>query len=133
MKILGVDHISVATDDLMRQAAILEKLFGVKTGDIEENRAGKIKLSFVDLVNTHLEFVQPLDDSSPISKFLQQRGTGIHHICLRVDDIEGALGELKTKGVRLIDQVPRAGAKGAKIAFIHPDSAGGILIELKEK
>ncbi len=132
MKILGVDHISVATDDLVKQAAILEKLFGVKTGDIEENLASKIRLSFVDLVNTHLEFVQPLDDASPISKFLQQRGPGIHHICLKVDDIEGALDELKAKGVRLIDQVPRVGAKGTKIAFIHPDSAGGILIELKE-
>jgi methylmalonyl-CoA/ethylmalonyl-CoA epimerase len=132
MKILGVDHISVATNDLEKHVQIIEKLFDLKGGEIEENPNNKIRLSFLDLNNTHLEFIQPLDENSPIYKFVLNRGPGIHHICLRVENIDQALDELKVKGVRLIDEHPRQGAKGSKIAFIHPESAGGILIELKE-
>jgi methylmalonyl-CoA/ethylmalonyl-CoA epimerase len=132
MKILGLDHISVATNDLEKHIGIIEKLFDLKDGGIEENAASKIRLSFLNLGNTHLEFIQPLDENSAISKFLQRRGPGIHHICLRVENIDRALDELKAKNVRLIDDHPKQGAEGSKIAFIHPESAGGILIELKE-
>jgi methylmalonyl-CoA/ethylmalonyl-CoA epimerase len=132
MKILGLDHISVATNDLKKHVQIIEKLFDLKGREIEENPNNKIRLSFVDLVNTHLEFIQPLDENSPIYKFVNDRRTGIHHICLLVENIEQALDELKSKGVKLIDESPRQGGGGSVIAFIHPDSTGGILIELKE-
>ena len=132
MKILGLHHVAVATNDVERHKELFDNLFGLKSGRIEINTANKVSLSFVDLCNTDLEFLQPLDRESPIFKFLERRGPGIHHICLMVDDIDAALEELQAKGVRLIDIKPRQGAEGSLIAFIHPESTGGILIELKE-
>ncbi len=133
MKILGLHHVAVATGDLENHARIFENLFGLKAGETETNLANKLSLTFVDLGNTELEFIQPQDRESPIFKYLEKRGPGIHHICLLVDDINQALEELKGKGVRLLDQAPRIGAGGSRIAFIHPESTGGILIELKEE
>jgi methylmalonyl-CoA/ethylmalonyl-CoA epimerase len=133
MKILGVHHIAIAVDDLKDYSSIFEKLFGLKTGPVETNPANRISLSFLDLQNSKLEFIKPLDDDSPIAKFLSKRGPGIHHFCLLVDDIHAAIDEMKSKNVRMIDDKPRQGAGGSLIAFIHPDSAGGILIELKQE
>lgn len=132
MRILGLHHVAVATNDIERHKELFENLFGLKSGEIEINAANKVSLSFVDLCNTDLEFLQPQDRESPIFKFLERRGPGIHHICLMVDDIDAALEELQAKGVRLIDSKSRQGAEGSLIAFIHPESTGGILIELKE-
>ncbi len=133
MKILGVHHIAIAVDDLKNYSSIFEKLFGLKTGPVETNPANKISLSFLDLQNSKLEFIKPLDDESPVAKFLSKRGPGIHHFCLLVDDIHAAIDEMRSKDVRMIDDKPRQGAGGSLIAFIHPDSAGGILIELKQE
>jgi len=133
MKILGVHHIAIAVDDLKNYSSIFEKLFGLKTGPVETNPANKISLSFLDLHNSKLEFIKPLDDESPVAKFLSKRGPGIHHFCLLVDDIHAAIDEMRSKDVRMIDDKPRQGAGGSLIAFIHPDSAGGILIELKQE
>jgi methylmalonyl-CoA/ethylmalonyl-CoA epimerase len=132
MKILGLDHVSIATDSLDSHAAILEKLLGIKNMAVEVNKASKVRLSFFNLGNTELELVEPLDAGSAISKYLKSRGPGIHHICLLVENIKQALEELIAKEIKLIDEEPRRGAEGSLIAFIHPDSAGGILIELKE-
>jgi methylmalonyl-CoA/ethylmalonyl-CoA epimerase len=132
MKILGLDHVSIATDSIKNHAEILEKLFGIKNIPVEENKASKVRLSFFNLGNADLELVEPLDTDSAISKYLKSRGPGIHHICLLVENINEALAELKTMGMKLIDEEPRRGAEGSLIAFIHPDSVGGILIELKE-
>ncbi len=133
MKILGLHHIAIAVDDLKDYSSIFEKLFGLKTGPVETNPANKISLSFLDIQNSKLEFIKPLDDDSPIAKFLSRRGPGIHHFCLLVDDIHAAIDEMKSRDVRMIDDKPRQGAAGSLIAFIHPDSAGGILIELKQE
>jgi methylmalonyl-CoA/ethylmalonyl-CoA epimerase len=132
MKILGLDHVSIATADLEKHSAILENLFNLNGGKTEENIASKIRLLMYNLGNTGLELIESLDENSAISKFIKQRGPGIHHICLLVDDVAGAVEELKNRGIKLIDNHPRQGAKGSLIAFIHPESAGGILIELKE-
>jgi methylmalonyl-CoA/ethylmalonyl-CoA epimerase len=132
MKILGLDHVSIATADLEKHSAILENLFDLSSGQTEENVASKIRLLIYNLGNTGLELIESLDESSAISKFIKLRGPGIHHICLLVDDVAGAIEELKNRGIKLIDDYPRPGANGSLIAFIHPDSAGGILIELKE-
>jgi methylmalonyl-CoA/ethylmalonyl-CoA epimerase len=133
MKILGLNHIAVAVDDLNKYSSIFEKLFGLKTGPVETNPANKISLSFLDLQNSKLEFIKPLDDDSPIARFLSKRGPAIHHFCLLVDDIHAAIDEMKSKDIKVIDDKPRQGAGGSLIAFIHPDSAGGILIELKQE
>ena len=133
MKILGLHHIAVAVDDIENYSLIFEKLFGLKTGPAETNPANKVSLSFLDIQNSKLEFIEPLDDDSPIARFLSERGPGIHHFCLLVDDIEAAIDEMKLKDVRMIDDTPRQGAGGSLIAFIHPESAGGILIELKQE
>lgn len=133
MKILGLHHIAIAVDDLKNYSSIFEKLFGLKTGPVETNLANKISLSFLDLQSSKLEFIKPLDDDSSISRFLSKHGPGIHHFCLLVDDIHAAIDEMKSKDIRMIDDKPRQGAAGSLIAFIHPDSAGGILIELKQE
>lgn len=133
MKILGIDHISIATGDISGHRRIFERLFGMEAGPVESNLANKVALSFLDFGNISVELIEPLDKDSPISKFLEKRGPGIHHLCVLVEDIDQALEELLAKTVRLLDQKPRVGAGGARIAFIHPDSAGGTLIELKEQ
>ncbi len=132
MKILGLHHIAIAVDDIQNYSSIFEKLFGLKTGPVETNPTNKVNLSFLDIQNTKLELIKPLDDDSSIARFLSKRGPGIHHFCLLVDDIEAAIEEMKLKDVKMIDDTPRQGAGGSLIAFIHPESAGGILIELKQ-
>lgn len=133
MKILGLHHIAVAVDDIENYSSIFQKLFGLKTGPVETNPANKVSLSFLDIQNSKLEFIESLDDDSSVARFLSERGPGIHHFCLLVDDIEAAIDELKLKDVRMIDDIPRQGAGGSLIAFIHPESAGGILIEMKQE
>ncbi len=133
MKILGLHHIAIAVDDLKNYSSIFEKLFGLKTGPVETIPANKVNLSFINIQNSKLEFIKPLDDDSSIARFLSKRGPGIHHFCLLVDDIHAAIDEMKSRDVRMIDDTPRHGASGSLIAFIHPESAGGILIELKQE
>ena len=132
MKILGIHHISIATNNIAAHREILRRLFDVDSESIESNPASKVALSFIDFGNTKIELIEPLDNDSAISNFLEKRGPGIHHICIQVENLDRALDELRLKNVRLIDQKPRIGAGGARIAFIHPESAGGILIELEE-
>ncbi|MEE9554042.1 MAG: methylmalonyl-CoA epimerase [candidate division Zixibacteria bacterium] len=132
MKILGLHHVAVAVDDIEKYRSIFENLLDIKCGPVETDEANGVSLTFLDLQNSELEFVKPLDDGSSIAKFIAKRGSGIHHFCLRVEDIDTAIEELKSKNVQMIDNKPRAGAGGSKIAFIHPESAGGILIELKQ-
>ena len=132
MKIKGVHHIAVAVDDIEKYSKIFKTLFGIDAGDIEPNKANSVSLSFVDFNNCEVEFLEPLDEKSSIAKFLAKRGPGIHHFCVQVEDIHQALRELKEKNIELIDKTPRQGAGGSLIAFIHPESAGGILIELKQ-
>ena len=133
MKIKGIHHIAVAVDDIEKYSKIFKNLFDVDASNIETNESNKVNLSFIDFNNCEVEFLKPLDDDSSIARFLARRGPGIHHFCIRVEDIHEALDELKTKNIELIDKTPRQGAGGSLIAFIHPKSAGGILIELKQE
>ncbi|UCE66662.1 MAG: methylmalonyl-CoA epimerase [Candidatus Zixiibacteriota bacterium] len=132
MKIRGIHHIAIAVDDLDRYSDIFKKLFDLETGEIEISATDNTSLTFIDLKNCELEFLKPLNDDSSMARFLEKRGPGIHHFCLTVENIVEALEELKAKDIELIDQTPRPGAGGSLIAFIHPRSAGGILIELKQ-
>jgi methylmalonyl-CoA/ethylmalonyl-CoA epimerase len=133
MKIKGVHHIAVVVDDIEKYSGILTNIFGRDPGEIEHNKANNVDLSFVDFNNCEVEFLKPLDNKSGIAKFLAERGPGVHHFCVQVEDLNEALEELKAKNIELIDETPRPGAGGSLIAFIHPRSAGGILIELKQE
>jgi methylmalonyl-CoA/ethylmalonyl-CoA epimerase len=133
MRIKGIHHIAVVVDDIEKYGGIFENIFGIGSGGTATNKANNVDLSFLDFNNCELEFLKPLDKESGIAKFLEKRGPGIHHFCVQVEDIIEALEELKSKNIELIDNVPRQGAGGSMIAFIHPKSVGGILIELKQE
>jgi LAO/AO transport system kinase len=125
-----VDHLGVAVSDVPGVVEMFSKLFGLATSEAED--VGLHRLRFVQSGDTTIELVEPLSPDAPVAKFLASKGQGLHHLCLRVPDIDAALAALKGQGVRLIDEKPRAGAHGSRIAFIHPASTCGLLVELKE-
>ena len=131
-RVLGVDHLGIAVPDAAAARRIFEGLLGlpvVSEEDVPEQRVHVVKL---DAGGTHLEFLESTDPDGPIGKYVAKRGAGIHHLTLRVRDLDGMLSELAAKGVELIDATPRIGAGGARIAFLHPRSTAGILVELCE-
>ncbi|KXG76884.1 4-hydroxyphenylpyruvate dioxygenase [Fervidicola ferrireducens] len=133
MKTLKIDHIGVAVKSIEEASKIYTELLGLEMHGIEEVQDQKVKVAFIPVGESEFELLEATDPESSIAKFIEKRGEGIQHIALRVDDIEKALEELKQKGVKLIDEKPRYGAGGAKIAFIHPKSTNGVLIELCER
>ena len=126
-----IDHLGIATQDAAELVDLFRKLFGFRTGDPED--IGPHRIRFVETGDTTIELVEPRTADSAIAKFLRSRGPGLHHVCLRVPDIDATMATLRDKGVRFIDETPRPGAHGSRIAFIHPTSAGGLLVELKQK
>jgi methylmalonyl-CoA/ethylmalonyl-CoA epimerase len=131
-RILRIDHIGIAVSDLDAAIQLYRSLFGGGPDSTEEVADQKVRTAFFSAGESSVELLQPTDDDSPISKFLARRGDGIHHICLAVTDLERALDELRQRGMRLIDALPRTGAHGKRVAFVHPKSTGGVLIELSE-
>lgn len=133
MEFVKVDHVAIAVTDLEQATALYQKLLGSGPEHIEEVAEQKVRAAFFGVGETNLELLFPTSPESPISNFLAKnpRG-GLHHICLQVKDLEGHLARLKAQGVQLIDETPRIGAHHKKIAFIHPKSTGGVLIELSE-
>jgi methylmalonyl-CoA/ethylmalonyl-CoA epimerase len=128
-----LDHIGIAVEALSSGFEFYEAL-GFTEMVQEEVSSEKVKVGFLKLGNRcNLELLEAISDESPIRKFIEKRGPGIHHICLRVPDIEKVLLQLKAKGIRLINDTPRMGAHNCKVAFIHPASTGGVLIELSQK
>jgi methylmalonyl-CoA/ethylmalonyl-CoA epimerase len=127
-----VDHVGIAVPDLDAAVAAFTTLFGTGPTSIEEVPDQQVRTAFFCAGPTNLELLVPTSPTSPISGFLAKRGAGIHHVCLEVPDLERALAEYKARGLRLIDETPRLGAHGKRIAFLHPKSTGGILIELCE-
>jgi LAO/AO transport system kinase len=125
-----IDHLGVATADAAEFIALFERLFGFRTGEPED--VGPHRVRFVETGDTTIELVEPRTPEAAVAKFLRARGAGLHHVCLRVSDIDRAMAELREKGVRFIDEAPRAGAHGSRIAFLHPTSVGGLLVELKQ-
>ena len=132
-EITGVDHIGIAVKSIDEALKLWEEVLGIKCTGREEVEEQKVVTAFLPLGDTEVELLEPTSPESPVSKFIEKRGEGIHHLALRVENIEAALEELKGKGIRLIDEEPRCGAGGAKIAFIHPKAAGGVLLELSER
>lgn len=127
---MKIDHIGIATNGIATGTDLWRDLLGLHPHEIEEVPQQKVRVCMLPLGDSRIELLEPMSDDSPISKFLQKRGPGIHHIAVEVDDISAVLAELKGKGTRLIDEQPRAGAGGCLVAFIHPSSTGGVLLEL---
>ena len=127
-----ISHIGIAVSNLEEGIAFYEKL-GLTLEAIEEVPSQKVKVAFFPCGDTRIEVLAPTDPESPIAKFIEKRGEGIHHIAIRVDDISAAMQSLKEKGIRLLSEEPRVGAGGALIAFVHPKTANGTLIELCER
>lgn len=127
-------HVAVAVRNLEEVEKLYETALGLKVEhrEVVEEQGVKTSMLVPSRGGTAIELLEPVDSNSPISKFLENRGEGIHHICFAVDDIEAALERLKKEGVRLIDETPRPGAYNSKVAFIHPKAVNGVLIELAE-
>ena len=131
---VGIDHVGIAVKSLDDAVRVYRDILGFKLEGIHVLKERKVKVALISTGGeTKIELLEPLDCESPIAKFLETRGEGIHHFAVEVDNISNSLAELKRKNVTLIDEAPKAGAEGKKIAFIHPKSTKGVLMELGEK
>lgn len=126
----AVNHVAVVVDDMEKSLAFWRDALGIELHELRDVPAEKSQVAFLPLAGAEVELVMPTTDDSGIAKYLAKRGPGMHHLCLEVDDIVGMLALLKAKDVRLINEEPRVGADGKKYAFIHPESTGGVLVEL---
>jgi methylmalonyl-CoA/ethylmalonyl-CoA epimerase len=128
-----IDHIGIAVKNLEEALKFYKETLHLQDEGIEEVKEQKVKIAFIPMGESRIELLQSTDPEGPIARYIASRGEGVQHVALRVDNIELALGALKERGVQLIDEKPRTGAHGAKIAFIHPKSTGGVLLELCER
>jgi len=126
----GLDHLGVAVPSLEEGLLLYRDLLGLEHLYDETVESDGVRVAVLSLGSGHLELLEPTGPDSPIAKFLEKRGPGIHHVALRVNDCATALGALKRSGVRTIDDAPRPGAGGKQIAFVHPKATGGVLLEL---
>ncbi|MFB0565949.1 MAG: methylmalonyl-CoA epimerase [Candidatus Aminicenantaceae bacterium] len=134
MKIKKIDHIGIAVKNLDESLKRWENITGAKRGVIEEIRERGVKVALLEFESgPSVELVTSMEKDSPVEKFLEKRGEGIHHFSFVVEEIEECMAELKKKGVQFIQEKPQRGAEGSFIAFLHPDNLNGVLIELKEK
>lgn len=128
-----IDHIGIAVKSIEKASELFNNILGLKVAGEELVEEQKVKVAFLPLGDSELELLESTSPDGPIARFIEKKGEGIQHIAFRVDNIEKVLEKLKEEGVRLIDKKPRNGAGGAKIAFLHPKSTNGILIELSER
>jgi methylmalonyl-CoA/ethylmalonyl-CoA epimerase len=129
---LPLDHVAIAVPSIAAALPLFELLTNASGSRIERVEAQKVDVVFVGSGNARIELLQPTAPDSTVQKFLDRRGAGLHHIAYRVRDIEGTLAQLAAKGIRLIDEKPRPGAGGHRVAFLHPQSTQGVLVELVE-
>jgi len=129
MKPIKINHVAIVVQDIDAALRFWEQTFGIELDYIEEVPSQKSKVAFLPLGESEIELVQPTTSDSGLANFLEKRGEGMHHICVEVEDIDAALAELKSKGVRLINEVPEE-LPGRKMAFVHPKAANGVLVEL---
>ena len=127
-----INHIAVAVNDLEEASKFYQTVLGLTLSGVEVVTAQKTKVGFFNIGESNIELVQPAEPDSPLVKFLETKGQGIHHICFEVDDVEAEVKTYLEKGATMVDQKPRPGAHNTKVAFVHPKSSGGVLIELCE-
>ena len=133
MNCLKIDHVGIAVKDLSESLKFYEGILGLAAVDTETVEEQKVKVAFLPCGDSELELLESTDDEGPVARFIEKNGEGVQHIAIRVDNIEAALEELKESGLRLIDETPRYGAGGARIAFLHPKTTNGVLLELCER
>lgn len=129
---LGIDHIGIAVKDLAAAKAAYGELLGFRVSGGERLDDRGLEIVFVETGNSRIELIAPTRPDSEVSAFIDKRGEGLHHLCVRVDDIEKTLADMKARGARLINESPKIGAHGRRVAFVHPKSAAGVLVELVE-
>ncbi len=125
-----IDHLGIATHELTDAIGFWCEALGLPVDSQEDLPDQGVRVAMLAIGDAHIELLEPLSSTSPVGKFLQKRGPGIHHIAVRVEDIRGALEQLKQSGAKLIDEEPRLGARGCLVAFVHPGSVNGVLLEL---
>jgi methylmalonyl-CoA/ethylmalonyl-CoA epimerase len=130
---MKIDHIGIATRGIQDAMEFYRDALGLDVTETEEVAEQKVRVAMLPIGETRIELLEATSDDSPISRFLEKRGPGIHHVAVRVDDIHVALANLRQHGVRLIDEEPKKGAGGCLVAFVHPSSTGGVLLELVQK
>ena len=130
---MKIDHLGIATRGIDEALEFWQDALGLEQTHTETVEEQKVRVAMLPIGETRIELLEPTSEDSPISKFLEKRGGGIHHIAIEVENIEASLAKLKTEGMRLIDETPRIGAEGCLIAFVHPASSGGVLLELVQK
>ena len=133
MKVLKIDHLGIAVHSIEEAKKFFQDTLGLKFEGSETVAEQKVTTAFFPVGDSEVELLESTAPDGPIAKYLEKRGEGIQHIAFRVENIEEALAELKEKGIRLIDEKPRMGAGGAKIAFLHPKSTHGVLVEISER
>jgi methylmalonyl-CoA/ethylmalonyl-CoA epimerase len=127
---MKINHLGIATKGIDEALGFWADALGLENVHTETVEDQKVRVAMLPLGESRIELLEPTSDDSPISKFLEKRGGGIHHIAVEVENIEEALEKLRSKGMRLIDEKPRIGAEGCLVAFVHPSSANGVLLEL---
>ena len=130
---MKIDHLGVATKNIDEALAFWEDALGLPNTHTEDVEDQKVRVAMLPIGESRIELLEPTSEDSPISKFLEKRGGGIHHIAVEVDDIVATIAGLREKGMRLIDEEPRIGAEGCLVAFVHPSAANGVLLERVQK
>jgi methylmalonyl-CoA/ethylmalonyl-CoA epimerase len=125
-----IDHIGVAVTDLEAAIALHAETYGMPLVHRETVEAQGVEAVLLDVGDGHVELLRPLSGDTPVGRFLARRGPGLHHVAYGVDDVESTLAQLRERGVRLIDEAPRAGIRGSRVAFLHPAASGGVLTEI---
>ncbi|GAB4116851.1 MAG: methylmalonyl-CoA epimerase [Candidatus Caldatribacteriota bacterium] len=128
-----IDHIGIAVKSIEKARHFYEDILGLKITGVEVVEEQKVKVAFIPLGDSELELLEPTSSDGPVARFIESKGEGIHHLAYRVYNLDKTLKKLKETGIRLIDEKPRYGAGNAQIAFLHPKSSGGVLIELSER
>ena len=127
-----IDHVGVAVEDLDAALALYEGTFGMRIAHRETVNEQGVDAVLLDVGDTHVELLSPLGPDTPVGKFLERKGPGLHHVAYRVDDIEAALAKLRDGGIELIDTQPRTGIRNSRVAFLHPKATGSVLTEIVE-
>lgn len=130
---MKISHLGIATKGIDEALKFWENALGLEQTHTETVEDQKVRVAMLPIGETRIELLEPTAEDSPISKFLEKRGGGLHHIAVEVEDIEKALAQLKENGARLIDETPRVGADDCLVAFVHPASSGGVLLELVQE
>ena len=129
---MRIEHIGIATRSIEESLGFWRDALGLRVVETEEVAEQGVRVAMLPVGEPRIELLEPTGDASPVARFLEKRGAGIHHIAVRVEDIRATLARLRAQGVRLVDETPRVGAGGCLVAFVHPSAAGGVLLELVE-